>query len=308
MLPCYMDMDPGIDDALALVVGVNHLTVQGVTTVAGNVALTQTFQNACGILDLVQAPQIPVVAGSREPLFASPWNAYEIHGDNGLGGYQGPKEINKRPTAEVPGWVWLASELAAVKAPIDVIATGPLTNLARLCLGFPHVLSKIRNLTIMGGSLSGGNVTSTAEFNFYVDPDAAEAVLKYVSGIRLVGLDVTHQVLWPLHDVKRLLDFGSVGRALAMMLSHYGGRRPDFAGGEGLAIHDVLAVAAAHQPEFFSWESVPLTVVREGGLRGTVVATPKAEDRAAVAVATRVRTGDFFDWLWQGLDPYLEKR
>ncbi len=306
-MPCYMDMDPGIDDALALVVAVNHLTVHGVTTVAGNVSLPQTFKNACQILDLIQAPHIPVVAGSAEPLLTSPWTAYEIHGDNGLGGYEGPLEIKIRPTTNAPAWVWLASMLDIAESPLDVIATGPLTNIARLCLGFPQVLPKIRNLTIMGGSLTGGNVTPTAEFNFYVDPDAAEAVLKYVSGVRLVGLDVTHQVLWPLRDVKRLLDYGSVGRALALMLSNYGGRRPDGAGGEGLAIHDVLAVAAAHQPDFFSWELMPLTVVREGGLRGTVVASHSA-DRAAVAVATRARTADFFDWLWHGLESYREKR
>ncbi len=304
-MPYYMDVDPGVDDALALVVAKSHVEVKGVTAVAGNVELPKTFRNACKIMDLIDAPNIPVVAGSAEPLLASMHTAVDVHGDDGLGGYEREvDELGSRPTASVPGWVWLAAELEAAKSPSGIIASGPLTNIARLCLGFPHVLSQVRGLTIMGGSLSGGNVTSTAEFNFYADPDAAEVVLGRVSGIRLVGLDVTHQVLLSWDDLRRFRQFGQVGDALFRMLSSYAGHLRDLGYGDGIAIHDVLAVAAAHQPDFFMWEWMPLTVVRDGTLRGTLVAAPNAGDRSAVAVATGIRHDVFFSWFWEALEKY----
>lgn len=303
----YLDMDPGIDDALALVVGASYLSVKGVTTVAGNVELEKTFLNACRILDLIQAPNIPVVAGSVEPLLASVQTAVDVHGDDGLGGYIGEfAAIGARPTANLPGWAWLAEELQRSDEPTEVIATGPLTNMARLCLGFPHVLSNIQHLTIMGGSLNGGNVTATAEFNFYADPDAAEAVLKNIARIRLVGLDVTHQVLLSPTDLGRLRQFGRVGQALFTMFSGYASHLSNLGYGEGMTIHDVVAVAGAHQPDFFTWEWMPLTVVREGGLRGTVIAAPNAVDRAAVAVATGIQRERFLAWLWEGLEKYRD--
>lgn len=296
----YLDMDPGIDDALALAVALGKIhQVQGLMTVAGNVSGDKTYLNGYRLLTVMKRLDLPLVAGAASPLFYPLSTAEDVHGLSGLEGYDfGTVNPDRAPGAP-PAWQWLSERLAK-PGPHHVIATAPLTNLARLILGFPNAWQRLESLTIMGGSLIGGNITPTAEFNFFVDPDAAEVVLRAARTVAIVGLDVTHRARLPLHHLDRLRQFGRVGAMLGQLLAKYGTQEHRR---EGLAVHDAVAVAAFDRPELFEWREMPMAVVRQGELRGTLVALPEPE-RTPVRYAVDIDPEGFLDWLWQGLEPW----
>jgi pyrimidine-specific ribonucleoside hydrolase len=303
---CYLDMDPGIDDAVALAVAVQQADVGGITTVAGNVAGDKTFRNAGRLLNVFGHPEVPVVPGAMHPLFQTPVIADHIHGESGLEGY--PLTSESVPAAsDLPAWQWLARQLEQETAPVEWIATGPLTNVARFLAAFDHraYQRKVQAITVMGGSLSGGNVTPTAEFNFYADADAADFVLGSGWPVRMIGLDVTTRPGLPTSRLPDLSQMGSVGAVLAGLLAFYGeairriGEAVDV-----LYLHDVVAVAAAKHPEKFTWKQTPLRVIREGELRGTVVEVQAKTSRPSVEVAVDVDGAWFLDWVWESLAAY----
>lgn len=300
----YLDMDPGLDDAVAMATAVGRFEVAGIVTVAGNVEGDKTFRNARHMVDLLgQKQAIAVVAGSDAPLFSPLESAGTIHGDSGFGNWPVPA-VTDPPLTALPGWVWLADRLREETAPCHLIPTGPLTNVARLLWGFPHLAGRLASITLMGGSLSGGNVTSTAEFNFYADPDAADAVLGHAGTVRVVGLDVTHRALLPVAQFSRFLAYGEWGRALEQMMRYYAARTRRES---GVAVHDALAVMAADRPDLFQWEWTPARVVREGPLRGTLVPDRGKTRRPPVAVAVGVDADGFLDWFWGSLDRVGER-
>ena len=307
----YLDMDPGIDDAVALAVALAQGAVLGVTTVAGNVEGSKTFRNAGRLLKQFGRPEVPVVAGANGPLFgSSPIFAEHVHGESGLDGYPIDKEGLQAASA-LPAWQWIAEQLREEQAPVDWVATGPLTNVARFLAAFDDQAyrERVRAITVMGGSLSGGNVTDTAEFNFYADPDAADYVLGSGWPIRMVGLDVTMHRGIPRRELPKLRQFGSAGLALAGLLEYYAdaitriGETVD-----EVYLHDVVAVAAAAHPEKFTWKTVPLRVIHEGELRGTVVEVLGRTRRPTVDVAIGMDGEWFLSWVWQSLIPYQGNR
>lgn len=294
----YLDMDPGIDDALALAAALGAGEVAGVVTVAGNVSGEHTWQNARHILRRLGRTDVPVVPGSAAPLFQPLFTAGEIHGPQGLGDL----EIERESLPETgAGWSWLAGRLEQEVTPVGLVATGPLSNVARMWCGYPQVFDHIGQLTVMGGSLSGGNVTSTAEFNFYVDPDAAEILARHVSGLHIVGLDVTERVGLSPQDLKDMVRLGPTGQFLAELLEYYRIRISHRGARSVLAIHDVLAVFGALHPEAVTWEKTPIRIVREGDLRGTVVADPRNTQRPVAAIAREIDEPRFREWFWESL-------
>jgi inosine-uridine nucleoside N-ribohydrolase len=187
----YLDMDPGHDDVWALAAALGCEEVMGVTVVAGNHTVENTYRNALNVLAVMGREDLPVRKGYAGPLWGSLVIADEIHGQTGLDGYDFAKR-DVKPSDEhaVP---WLAAQIQSQEVPVHVIATGPLTNIAALLIGYPSIKEKLRDITLMGGSLSGGNVSPYAEFNFYVDADAADWVLGSGIPVKMVGLDVTRQ-------------------------------------------------------------------------------------------------------------------
>ena len=297
----YMDVDPGIDDALAMAAALGCVDLQGVSTVAGNVPLDHTFSNALQILRRAgRLHDISVVRGSSEPLFAPLATADHIHGSDGLAGYGQPESVSN-PISKVPGWVWLGDQLADSATPAALIATGPLTNIARLMMGLPHCASHYQTLAIMGGARRQGNTSPTAEFNFYTAPDAADWVLGHAHHVRLVGLEVCRQTRVPVDALNPLAKMGPFGQFLWQLLTPYamamGRRSPN----PTLVLYDVLAVAALAQPDLFVWGEESLAVVREGQWRGTVIAIPQSDNRPAIAVAESVDVPRFYEWFWQAV-------
>ena len=190
-----LDMDPGVDDALAIILAMRspELNVLGLTTVSGNVPVELGTQNALKLLELVGRPDVPVFEGASRPIEGEPAYAYHVHGESGLGDAElPPPSVASRGDAVT----YLLDSIAERGEQLTVIATGPLTNLAYVEERQPGILKKVKEIVVMGGAVrEAGNTTPTSEFNFHVDPLAARSVVISGARIRLVPLDATRRVL-----------------------------------------------------------------------------------------------------------------
>jgi inosine-uridine nucleoside N-ribohydrolase len=271
--PIVIDCDPGHDDAIAILLALAspELEVLGITTVAGNSTLANTTANALRVLELAGRTEIRVAAGCDRPLLRSLVTAESVHGRSGL---EGPRSAD--PTTEPVrehAVDFLARILLEAERPVTLVPVGPLTNIALLLATHPEVIDRIGGIVSMGGAMNLGNVTPAAEFNIYVDPEAAARV--YGSGlpITMVGLDVTHRALLTREHADQLRGRGRCSRFVAELLdffiSNYPRNRPQLG---GAPIHDALAVAHLIRPELIRTESVAVTVDTQSELnRGRTV-------------------------------------
>src|ERR671920_1448672 len=221
--PLVIDTDPGIDDALAILLALAspEVDLRLVTTVHGNVELAQTTENALRVLHLAGRSDVPVAAGARSSLVhPQPERAGHVHGAAGLGGVElppSPATVDPRPAV-----VALAELLMTSAEPVTVAAIGPLTNIALLLRVFPDAAARIGRLVVMGGSATrGGNVTAAAEFNVWADPEAAQAVLTAGLPTTMVGLDVTVPTVLTEAGIARFAAAGPVGAQAAAILQQY---------------------------------------------------------------------------------------
>lgn len=283
--PLLIDCDPGIDDAVALLLAFSmpeRLRVTGVSTVAGNVPLSSTSRNAMRVRGLAGRPEVPVFAGCPRPMLARPVFAGGVHGADGLGGVALPGQPGGLAARH---GVDAIVEQAAVHPGLAVAAVGPLTNLAVALVKRPEVADRIDTLVIMGGGLARGNVTPAAEFNIHFDPEAARAVLE--AGLRpvLVPLDATQSapVAPAMIDELESCGEGVAPEAAAMLRAYHanvGADRP------GAYLHDAMALAVLVWPELFELRPARLTVVTDAGPeRGRTVAEfTSSEPNADVVV------------------------
>ncbi|OFI36900.1 hypothetical protein BIU82_10750 [Arthrobacter sp. SW1] len=274
-LPVIISCDPGIDDAvaLALTFGSPELEVLAVAATAGNVSLEQATANAAALLDLLGVPaDFPVHAGAAGPLAGGERVPDEpVHGAGGLGGVKLP--VSVRPI-ESDAVAHMAELILARPGEVTLLALGPLTDVAHLFERFPDTIAALGRLVVMGGAVFvQGNVTLSAEFNFYADPEAAALVLERGRRIRLVPLDVTRKAVVDRPTAERLAALpspaGEFGAMLLDMCNTMVARgRPD-----GAVMHDPLAAAVVLDESLLSWEAVTATVELDGTLtRGAVVA------------------------------------
>jgi inosine-uridine nucleoside N-ribohydrolase len=246
-----IDTDPGVDDALAIFLAIcsPELKVEALTPVAGNVPLELTLPNALRLLEIAGRTDIPVAAGARQPLKRQLVTAAYAHGENGLGGVDFP-EPKTSPVAE-SGPELIRRMVHRSPGEIHLIALGPLTNLALAFLNDPQLPRLIPGITLMGGSLSGGNVSPSAEFNIYVDPEAAQIVFRSGAPITMVGLDVTRKATLREEDIQALEAAGNpISRAAGRITRATMNRMRQSANftGAGPAMHDSLAVATFIEP------------------------------------------------------------
>lgn len=243
-----LDCDPGIDDAIAILLALaapEALEVMALTTVAGNVPLTLTERNARRVLTLAGRSDVPVAAGCARPLMAARGPTASVHGDDGLGGVALPEpEVAADPRHGVD----LIAETVLANAPgqLTLCATGPLTNVALALVKEPRVAERLAGILLMGGAcFRPGNVTATAEFNFFVDPHAAAIVLSAGVPLTLFPLDVTLQVTVDEARVAGIAAAGNeVAAAAAALMRAYGS-------GE-TALHDACVIAYLIAPGLFS--------------------------------------------------------
>lgn len=269
MKPVILDMDPGVDDALAILLALRspELEVVGMTTASGNVELRHCTRNALRVLSLAGRPDIPVHAGASRPLVRPPLHAKMVHGQDGLGDVGIPDAGRGADSEDAVGF--LVRALEAQPGEIALIATGPLTNLALAERQSPGILKKTREVIVMGGSLrEQGNATPTGEFNFVADPHAAREVLRSGADLTLVPLDVTHRcLLTETAFQRRIAPKGTpvsdlIVRATALCRAYMKGSE----GIEGFHLHDPLAVGMGIDPSFCATEAVRLDVETEGML------------------------------------------
>ncbi len=281
-----IDTDPGIDDALAILLALAspEVDVRALSTVSGNVGLAQASANARAVLALAGRSEIPVSPGAARPLHRAPAHAEAVHGDDGLGGAPLPRPGPRAD--EIPA---LAQWEALTEAPgrVALAAIGPLTNLAAFTRRFPARVGAFARVVAMGGGWGVGNVTATAEFNAWVDPEAMAEVL--ASGLRpdLLALETTRQARLGEREIARLRAGGPVGAQAAAWLA--AGRRAD---GCSAPIHDAVAIAALVRPALVSFREVRVEVdcgeERRGETRISTTGPPNARiavgfDRAGFA-------------------------
>lgn len=290
MTPLLVDTDPGIDDALALLLafGSPACSVEAITTVAGNVEVGLCTRNAGRIVAAARPVRQPViVAGASKPLARPLVTAGHYHGADGLGDafppepFAGP-EAGRAPE---PGASRAIIEAARRhRGMLTLVAIGPLTNIA-LALGHDAAaLAEIGRLVVMGGALDvPGNVTPAAEFNMHVDPEAAARVLAAGLPLDLIPLDVTRRVVLARAELETALT--RAPRPLAEFVAaftRFAFRVDEDAGGRGITLHDPLALGIALDPSLATFEEIRIEIGPEGETRRRP-GTPNC--RVAVAVA-----------------------
>ena len=240
--PVLLDCDPGHDDAIALLLLLASPEVEllGVTTTYGNQTLEKTTANALRVLELVGRSEIPVAAGAERPLRRELVVAAHVHGESGLDG-----PVLPPPRTQVvadDATAFLHERIRAAPGPVTLLATGPLTNVARHLEA--HGTESVERVVLMGGAIAEGNFTPAAEFNVWCDPEAAQRVFASGLDVTMVGLDVTHRALLGPAEEERLRATGRIGAFVADLNVFFTRYHRETYGWDGAPIHD--AVAAAH--------------------------------------------------------------
>jgi len=253
-LPIILDCDPGHDDAIALVLALAspELDVKAVTSSAGNQTPDKTLRNVLRMLTLLKRTDIPVAGGAVKPLMRELIIADNVHGESGLDG----------PALPEPGFApqnctaveLMANVLRKSAEPVTLVATGPQTNVALLLNSHPELHAKIARIVIMGGAMGLGNWTPAAEFNIFVDPEAAEIVFQSGIPVVMAGLDVTHNAQIMAEDIERFRAINNpVARTVAELLDFFMEyHKTEKWGFQGAPLHDPCTIAWLLKPEIFT--------------------------------------------------------
>ncbi|HTX01260.1 MAG TPA: nucleoside hydrolase [Acidimicrobiales bacterium] len=300
MTRILLDCDPGHDDAIALLLAAGSPAVElaGITTVAGNQTLDKTTRNALSVAAIAGVGGVPVVAGCDRPLLRPLRTAASYHGESGL---DGPDPVAPAAPAR-PGHAvdFLVESILASPGEITLVATGPLTNVALAVRKEPEIAAAVREVVVMGGSCGRGNVTPAAEFNIYVDPEAAAIVLGAPWDLTLLGLDLTHQALCTTDSQRAIAALGTApAHFVDQLLTFFRGAYRRHAGMDDPPLHDACAVGYVAAPELFTTRPASIEVELCGrhssGMTVVDFGDPPASPARRVAVSLDVPV--FFDLL-----------
>jgi len=263
-----IDTDPGQDDAVAILLALaapEALEVLAITTVAGNVPLALTSKNARIICELAGKPEVPVYAGCDAPLTGLLVTAEHVHGKTGLDGPDLPDPTMPMQPGHAVDYI-IQTLRDAPAGTVTIAALGPLTNIATALRRAPDIAGKLAGIVLMGGAyFAVGNVTPTAEFNIYVDPQAADIVFRSGITLTVLPLDVTHKALVTCarNQAFRALP-GRVGPAVAAMTDFF--ERFDLGkyGSDGAPLHDPCVIAWLIRPDLFSGRHINVVIETEG--------------------------------------------
>ncbi|BBQ89722.1 pyrimidine-specific ribonucleoside hydrolase RihA [Raoultella ornithinolytica] len=253
-LPIILDCDPGHDDAIAMVLALAspELDVKAITASAGNQTPDKTLRNVLRMLTLLRRQDIPVAGGARKPLMRELIIAENVHGESGLDGPALP-EPDFTPQA-CTAVELMAKTLRESPQPVTIVATGPQTNVALLLNSHPELHDKIARIVLMGGAMVLGNWQPAAEFNIYVDPEAAEIVFQSGIPVVMAGLDVTHRAQIHGLDIERFRQVGNpVATIVAELLDFFMEYHKDAKWGfTGAPLHDPCTITWLLKPELFT--------------------------------------------------------
>lgn len=259
-----LDCDPGHDDAINIIIAVaksNYFNVLGLTTVGGNVEVEKNTNNALKVLELLEST-IPVYKGQSRPLVKQIEIATEIHGDSGMDGPVLPEPKLKEESQHAVDFI--IESVKNSKEKVTLVPTGPLTNIAMALIKEPTIADNIEEIVLMGGG-TFGNWTPAAEFNIFVDAEAAEVV--FTSGVPLAvfGLDVTHQVIATDDIVRRVGEIDNeIAQFVKELLIFFGQTYKDFFGFNGGPIHDACTCMYLLNPQMFEMKDVNVTIETKG--------------------------------------------
>lgn len=253
-LPIILDCDPGHDDAIALVLALAspELELKAVTSSAGNQTPDKTLRNVLRMLTLLKRTDIPVAGGAVKPLMRDLIIADNVHGESGLDGPELPEPgFAPQPCTAVE---LMAKVLRESAEPVTLVSTGPQTNVALLLNSHPELHANIARIVIMGGAMGLGNWTPAAEFNIFVDPEAAEIVFQSGIPVVMAGLDVTHKAQIMAEDIERFRQIGNpVATTVAELLDFFMEyHKTEKWGFQGAPLHDPCTIAWLLKPEIFS--------------------------------------------------------
>ncbi|WP_298969751.1 nucleoside hydrolase [uncultured Roseobacter sp.] len=265
-----IDTDPGQDDAVALLLALaspEDIDVLGITCVAGNVPLALTSKNALMICELAGKVDVPVYAGCDRPLGRELVTAEHVHGETGL---NGPVLPDPEMALQSDHAVDFIIETLRREKPgtVTLCALGPLTNLAKALKKAPDIADRVQEIVLMGGAyFEVGNITPTAEFNIYVDPQAADIVFKSDIHIVVMSLDVTHKALVTSARNDAFRSLGTrVGTAVAEMTDFFERFDKEKYASEGAPLHDPCVTAYLIDPELFSGRHVNVEIETQSEL------------------------------------------
>ena len=261
-----IDTDPGQDDAVAILLALAspELEVLGLTTVAGNVPLALTTRNAQLITGL-SGKQVPIIAGRERPLTRKLVTAEYVHGQSGLDGIDLGEPVV--PVTPGDGVDFIIDTLRREPAgTVTLVPIGPLTNIAAAFERAPDIIPRVQQIVLMGGAyFEVGNVTPTAEFNIYVDPEAAAQVLNSGVDVVMMPLDVTHKALTSAEWIAGLRALGTrAGEAVASWTDFFERYDREKYGAEGAPLHDPCTIAYLIRPELFSGRRINVEIETEG--------------------------------------------
>jgi purine nucleosidase len=265
-----IDCDPGQDDAVMLLLALAcpvEFEVLGITTVAGNVPLDLTQRNARIMCELAERTDVPVYAGCEKPMRRRLMTAENVHGKTGIDGveiYQPDMVLQDEHAVDFI----TETLLEAAENSITLVPTGPLTNIGSAIKKQPAILSKIKEIVLMGGAMrEGGNTTPCAEFNILVDPDAAQIVMHCGRPLTIVPLDVTHQALVTQNRIAKIRALDTpVATAVVGMMEFFNRFDSEKYGSEGAPLHDPCTIAYLLKPDLFKGKLCNVEVETESPL------------------------------------------
>jgi len=259
-----IDTDPGQDDAVAILLALaspDELDILGIVAVAGNVSLAQNAKNARKVIELGGKPNIPVYAGCERPFKRRLVTAEHVHGQTGLDGPNLPDPtIELRPQHGVD--FIIETLLKEPAGSVTLCTLGPLTNIAMAIVKAPAIARRVRKIVMMGGAyFEGGNITPTAEFNIYVDPEAADVVMRSGIDTVMIPLDVTHQVLATKERIAAIKANGNAASLAVTQMLEFS-ERFDLGkyGWPGAPLHDPCVIAYLLKPDLFEGRHINVSI------------------------------------------------
>lgn len=262
-LPVWIDGDPGVDDAAAILVAHDReeLQIIGISAVAGNAPLTLTTKNALCLCDMM-GTDYPVYRGASGPLMRKYEDGTEFHGENGMGDV--PLSKPKREAESLPAWDALYQAAKHYNGRLEVVAMGPLTNIALALSKYPDLKDLIHRIAIMGGSITRGNRTPCAEYNIFADPEAAQIVFRSGAPVVMCGLEVTEKAFLTPSELEALRK-SEKGEFYYQASKHILEKNLE-AGHGGFCIHDVCPVLYLAREEIFRGEMAGVFVETQSDL------------------------------------------
>ena len=266
-IPIWIDTDTGVDDAVALLCALklDKLAIRGISAVAGNVEHAKTFKNCRNVLAYAGREDIKVYPGAIKPMCVELDDASEVHGKDGLGGVVIPESPAEKETMHAWDAIYEAAKKEGGK--LQIVAVGPLTNIANAIISHPDLKDMVERILIMGGAAVGGNATMAAEFNIYADPHSAETVMQSGIPVVMFGLDVTVDAYLDAKDIQDIGNFNTkisqffvdvVQSNLNFYIKNYNR--------EILCIHDACPLIYLQYPEIFTGQKAGVYVETQSRL------------------------------------------